>query len=102
MSDQQETQQETVPVSESGEGEKMQRRYGVPPTGVSVIKGQIWRDLDPRASGREIRILDIVGSFAICQRSSGVGPKTRVRLDRFWGSHGGKGKRGFVLVQKTS
>lgn len=67
----------------------------------TVFKGDIWKDLDPRNT-REFKVLDITGDRAIVQRASGHGPRSRIRLDRFKGSHGGQGKKGYVLVSREA
>jgi hypothetical protein len=65
-----------------------------------VMKDDVWMDLDPRAKGREIRVLSIDDDFARCKRVSGVGPVTKIRLDRFKPSRGGHGKKGFKFVSR--
>lgn len=50
---------------------------------VKVKAGQVWRDNDQRMGPREIKVLAIEGDRAIVQRVSGVGTKTKIRLDRF-------------------
>ncbi|KMS79576.1 hypothetical protein ACH49_12175 [Streptomyces leeuwenhoekii] len=54
--------------------------------------GQIWQDNDPRSHGRQLRIVEIDGTHAVCElvvpRGAGhqqakAGRRTRIRLDRF-------------------
>jgi len=65
-----------------------------------VMKDDVWMDLDPRAKGREIRVLSVDDDFARCKRVSGTGPVTKIRLDRFKPSRGGDGKKGFKFVSR--
>jgi len=51
---------------------------------VQVKVGQIWQDNDPRLTYiRRLKVLEIVGEKAIVQHTSGLGPKTKIRLNRF-------------------
>lgn len=49
-----------------------------------VQVGSVWRDNDPRSSGRVVRVQAIADGFAICRTGKrGDGRATRIRLDRF-------------------
>lgn len=61
-------------------------------------KNDVWEDLDPRKTGRQIKILDVQNGVAICKRVDDKGPTTKIRADRFRASLGGKGKKGYKLV----
>lgn len=55
---------------------------------VEVKVGQTWTDNDPRHTKegippRTIKVLEIVDGKALCQHPSGLGRKTKIRLDRF-------------------
>lgn len=56
---------------------------------VDVRVGQVWEDNDPRITGcrRQIKVLEIKvknGAIkAVVQHPSGLGAKTRIRIDRF-------------------
>lgn len=55
---------------------------------VEVKVGQVWEDNDPRqkkegVAVRRIKVLEIVDGKALCQHPSGLGRKTKIRLDRF-------------------
>ncbi len=51
---------------------------------VQVKVGQVWADNDPRQkNGRQIKVLSIEGDRATVQHPSGLGRKTKVRLNRF-------------------
>ena len=65
-----------------------------------VITGDVWQDLDPR-NKREFKVLEVGDTHAVVQRASGKGPRSRIRLDRFRGSHDGNGKKGYKLVARA-
>ena len=48
-----------------------------------VEVGQVWEDNDPRSAGRRLRVLAVDATHAIVQSPTGLGRKTRIRLDRF-------------------
>lgn len=66
--------------------------------------GDVWRDLDPRSKGREIKIGSVREAQGVAKvQSMRGGPQTTIRLDRFKASRspkGGLGKKGFVLMSR--
>lgn len=55
---------------------------------IEVKVGQTWEDNDPRSKAqgilpRRIKVLEISDGKALCQHPSGLGRKTKIRLDRF-------------------
>lgn len=55
---------------------------------VEVKVGQVWEDNDPRQKKegiavRRVKILEIVDGRALVQHPSGMGRKTKVRVNRF-------------------
>lgn len=55
---------------------------------VEVKVGQVWEDNDPRIirgghAPRRVKILEIKDGRALVQHPSGMGRKTKVRVDRF-------------------
>lgn len=51
---------------------------------IKVEVGQTWEDNDSRMTyRRRLKVLEIVGDKAIVQHPSGLGSKTKIRLDRF-------------------
>jgi hypothetical protein len=76
--------------------EERQRRFDWAKTNPHGVKiGQIWEDLDKRATIKQVTVMEISGAYAVCRRgASDVGKSTRIRLDRFT-----KSSTGFRLVQ---
>lgn len=58
---------------------------------MSVAVGQVWSDKDPRAAGRTVEVLDVLGDHALVRLNtrsrnvsrSSIGRRTSIRLDRF-------------------
>lgn len=73
----------------------------------TVRPGQIWQDNDPRAHGRQVRIVELTDTHALVElqvpRSAPQGAshlkprRTRIRLDRFRPI-----STGYVLVQDVA
>lgn len=51
----------------------------------TVRVGQIWQDWDirSRSTGRRLKVIEIVGDRALVQHPSGLGAKTKIKLNRF-------------------
>ena len=50
---------------------------------IPVQPGQVWADNDWRSAGRQIQVLEVDATHATVQSPSGLGRKTRIRLNRF-------------------
>jgi len=63
---------------------------------VDVRVGDVWKDLDPRAGARLMKVLALEEDKAVVQHPTGQGTKRKVRLDRMRS----RGTRGYKLVER--
>lgn len=57
----------------------------------NVEVGQVWDDFDPRAAGRTVEVMEILGDHALVRlntrsrnvSANAIGRRTKIRLDRF-------------------